>query len=308
MKRIIIAGGGGQMGRALAGDLAKDGYEVILLSRSPEKVSGLPQNVRAEKWDGRTALGWGTLVNGATVIVNLAGENIGIPPIPWWLPGRKQRIRDSRVNAGRAIAEAVKNATDKPHAVIQASGINYYGLRGDQITTEQDSVGKDFAASVCVEWEAATAPVETMGVRRVIIRTAPNLTKKGGILFYLALPFRLFTGGPIGSGRQWFSWIHTTDQVRAMRFLIEDENARGVYNLSAPEPKTNADFGRLIGRVLHRPYWFPVPAFVMRLIFGELGDQLLLGSQRVLPQRLQEAGFQFQFGDAESAVKDLMRK
>jgi hypothetical protein len=145
-----------------------------------------------------------------------------------------------------------------------------------------------------------------MGVRRVIIRTAPNLTKKGGILFYLALPFKLLMGGPIGSGKQWFSWIHTVDQVRAVRFLIENESARGVYNLTAPDPKTNADFGRLMARVLKRPYWFPVPAIVMRLAFGELGDKLLLGSQRVLPQRLLEAGFKFQFGDAESALKDLL--
>ena len=248
-----------------------------------------------------------TLANGAAAILNLAGENIGIPPLPWWLPGRKQRIRESRVNAGRAIVEAVKSAAEKPRAVIQASGINYYGLRGDQITTEQESAGSDFAANVCVEWEAATAPVEAMGVRRVIIRTAPNLTKKDGILFYLALPFKLFVGGPIGSGKQWFSWIHTIDQVRAVRFLIEDEKARGVYNLTAPEPKTNADFGRLIARTLHRPYWFPVPAFMMRLAFGELGDTLLLGSQRVVPQRLQQAGFKFQFGDAESALKDLLK-
>ena len=291
MKRIIIAGGGGQMGRALAHDLAKDGYQVILLSRNPGKVSGLPQNVRAERWDGRTAQGWGELANGAAAILNLAGENIGIPPIPWWLPGRKLRIRESRVNAGRAIVEAVQNATEKPRTLIQASGINYYGLRGDEITTEKESAGNDFAANVCVEWEAATAPVESSGVRRVIIRTAPNHTKKGGILFYLALPFKMFVGGPIGSGKQWFSWIHTDDQVRAVRFLIEDENTHGVYNLTAPEPKTNADFGRMIARTLHRPYWFPVPAFMMRLAFGELGDTLLLGSQRVVPQRLQQAGF-----------------
>ena len=146
-----------------------------------------------------------------------------------------------------------------------------------------------------------------MGVRRVIIRTAPNLTHQGGILFYLALPFRLFFGGPIGSGKQLFSWIHTADQVRALRFLIENESARGVYNLSAPDPKTNADFGRLLAKVLHRPYWLSVPAFVMRLIFGELGDSLLLGSQRVLPQRLLEAGFKFQFADAESALNDLLK-
>lgn len=307
MKRIIITGGSGQMGRALAAELGKDGYEVVLLSRDPEKVSGLPKGARAEKWDAHSAQDWGQLANGATAIINLAGENIGIPPIPWWLPGRKKRIRASRVNSGRAIVEAVNAATEKPRAVIQASGINYYGLCGEQIVTEKDSAGDDFAAQVCVEWEAATAEVEAMGVRRVIIRTAPNLTKKGGILFYLALPFKLFVGGRIGNGKQWFSWIHTVDQVRAIRFLIENENARGVYNLSAPDPKTNADFGRLIAQLLHRPYWFPVPAFVMRLLFGELGDKLLLGSLRVLPQRLQAAGFKFQFGNASSALKDLLQ-
>lgn len=308
MKRIIITGGSGQMGRALAADLAKDGYDVVLLSRTPENVRGLPKGVRAEKWDGQTAQHWAQFANGATAIVNLAGENIGIPPIPWWLPGRKQRIHDSRINSGRAIVEAIKMATEKPRAVIQASGINYYGLCGDQIVTEKDpaGAGDDFAAQVCVEWEAATAEVEQMGVRRAIIRTAPNLTKKGGILFYLSMPFKMFVGGPIGNGKQWFSWIHTVDQVRAIRFLIENENARGVYNLSAPDPKTNADFGRLIAKVLRRPYWFPVPAFVMRLMFGELGDKLLLGSLRVLPQRLQDAGFKFQFDNAESALKDLL--
>lgn len=307
MKRIIITGGSGQMGRALADDLAKDGFEIILLGRNPEKVTKLPGNVRSEKWDGRTAQVWGQLVNGETAILNFAGENIGIPPIPWWLPGRKQRIRESRVNSGRAIVDAVKNAPEKPFLVIQASGINYYGLRGDQIATENDSAGNDFAADVCVDWEAATIGVESMGVRRVIIRTAPNLTKHGGILFYLALPFRLFAGGPIGSGKQWFSWIHTVDQVRAVRFLIENTNARGVYNLSAPDPRTNADFGKLIARVLRRPYWFPVPEFLMQLIFGELGKLLLLGSQRVLPQRLLEAGFKFQFADAENALNDLLK-
>lgn len=306
MKRIIIAGGSGQMGRALAGDLSKDDYEVVLLSRTPEKVSGLPKSVRAEKWDGRTAQGWGQLADGATAIVNLAGENIGIPPLPWWLPGRKQRIHDSRVNSGRAIVEAIKRAAAKPRVVIQASGINYYGSRGDQVLTEQDAAGDDFAARVCVEWEAATAEADALGVRRAIIRTAPNLTKRGDILFYLALPFKIFIGGPIGSGKQWFAWIHTVDQIRAIRFLIENENARGVYNLAAPDPRTNADFGKLIAQTLHRPYWLPVPGFVMRLLFGELGDSLLLGSLRVMPQRLLDAGFQFQFGDAASALQDLL--
>jgi uncharacterized protein len=306
MQRVIITGGSGQMGRALTNDLLKAGYEVVILSRLPARTGGSPNGMQVVQWDGRTAAGWGSLVNGAAALVNFAGENIGIPPLPWWLPGRRQRIRDSRVNAGRAVVEAVQVATEKPRVVIQASGINYYGLRGDQIVTEKESAGDDYPARVCIDWEAATAEVESLGVRRVVIRTAPNLTQQGGILSYLALPFKMFVGGPIGSGKQWFSWIHAADQVRAVRFLIENESARGVYNLSAPDPKTNAEFGRLLARVLHRPYWFLVPAFVMRLVFGELGDKLLLGSQRVLPQRLQEAGFKFQFGDAESALRDLL--
>ena len=306
MKRVIITGGSGQMGRALTNELAQRGYEVVILSRHPEKVRGLPSNARAERWDGRTAEGWGQLANGATAIVNLAGENIGIPPIPWWLPGRRQRIRDSRVNSGRAIVEAAQAAAEKPRVVIQASGINYYGARGDQAVTEDGSAGDDFPARVCVEWEASTAPVESLGVRRVVIRTAPNLTRAGGILFWLGLPFRLFVGGPLGSGKQWFSWIHADDQVSAIAFLIENENARGVYNLSAPDPKSNAEFGRLLARALKRPYWFPTPAILMRLAFGDLGDKLLLSSQRVMPARLQAAGFKFKFADAGSALKDLL--
>ncbi len=278
-----------------------------MLSRNPAKVRGLPKGVRAEQWDGRSAEGWGALADGAAAIVNFAGENIGIPPIPWWLPGRRERIRSSRVDAGKAIVQAIRQAKEKPRVLIQASGINYYGLHGDRPVTEGESAGSDFPAMVCIEWEAATAEVETMGVRRVVLRTAPNLTYQGGILFWLALPFRLFVGGPIGSGEQWFSWIHTVDQIRAVRFLMEKQDARGAYNLSAPDPRTNAAFGRLIARRLHRPYWLPVPAFVMRLAFGELGDKLLLGSLRVLPQRLREAGFVFQYPDADSALEDLLR-
>lgn len=307
VKRAIITGGSGQMGRALTDELVKKGYQVVILSRNPDQVSGLPGGARAERWDGRTAEGWGHLANGATAIVNLAGESIGIPPLPWWLPGRRERIRDSRVNSGQAILQAVKAANEKPSVLIQASGTNYYGLRGDQIVTEKETAGDDFPARVCVEWEAATMEAESLGVRRVVIRTAPNLTRSGGILFWLSLPFRMFVGGPLGGGKQWFSWIHTKDQVDAIMFLLENENARGVYNLSAPDPKTNAEFGRLLAHMLRRPYWFPTPAFMMRLAFGDLADKLLLSSQRVVPQRLQEAGFKFHFPDAESALKDLLQ-
>jgi uncharacterized protein (TIGR01777 family) len=305
MNRVIIVGGSGLIGRALANDLSKSGYEVIVLSRSPASVRGLPDGVRAERWDGSTADGWGNLINGAAAIVNLAGESIGIPPIPWWLPGRREKIRTSRVNAGRAVIQAIESASKKPRVVIQASGINYYGLCGDRIVTEKDSAGNDFAARVCMDWEESTAQAELLGVRRVLIRTAPVLARESGILIWLALPFRMFVGGPLGNGTQWFSWIHIADQIAAIRFSIENENARGIFNLSSPNPLTNADFGYALGRALGRPYWFPTPAFAMRLIFGELGRVMVLGSQRVLPQRLQEAGFNFRFPEAEAALRDL---
>ncbi|CAG0944299.1 Epimerase family protein [Anaerolineae bacterium] len=306
MKKVIITGGTGFIGRALASSLTKDGYQIIVLSRQPANVSGLPAGVQIEQWDARTGANWSRVIDRDTAIINLAGENIGDPPLPWWLPGRKERIRTSRINAGRAVVDAVQAASEKPTLVIQASGINYYGL-SYRVVSEQDPAGADFMARVCVEWEASTAPVETLGVRRIVIRTAPVLAGKGGLFKFFALPFRLFVGGPLGDGKQWLSWIHLDDQVGAIRFLLENKNARGIYNLTAPNPLTNSEFGRVLGRVLKRPYWFPTPAFALKLAFGELGTVMVLGSQRVLPQRLLDAGYEFKFADAESTVRDVTR-
>ena len=306
MNRVLITGGTGLIGRALAGDLAKAGYEVIALSRNPSKVSQLPQGVRVEQWDGRTAAGWGALVEGAAAIVNLAGESIGIPPLPWTAE-RKRRIRDSRVNAGRAVVEAVQAAKNKPRAVIQSSAVGYYGLHGDEIITEESAPGDDFLAQVSKEWEASTDQVEAMGVRRAIIRTGVVLSREGGVLQFLSLPFRFFVGGPLGSGKQWMSWVHEADEIGAIRFLIETESARGAFNLSAPQPLTNSEFSRVLARVMNRPAFFRVPGFVMKAALGELAELLLLGGQRVMPARLQAAGYAFRFPEAEAALRDLLR-
>jgi uncharacterized protein len=305
--RVIITGGTGQIGRSLSADLAKSGYEVIVLSRNPGRAIGLPAGVRAERWDTRTAQGWGTLADGALAIVNLAGENLaGASFLPArWTSERKQLLRQSRLDAGRAVVEAVQAAQVKPQVVIQSSGIGHYGPHGDELLTEADGAGDDFLARLTVDWEASTQAVEAAGVRRALIRSGVVLDPDEGALRRLVLPFRLFAGGPMGSGRQWFSWIHPADEIAAIRFLIENPQASGAFNLCAPGPLTNAEFGKVMGRVLGRPSWLPVPGFALRLALGEVASTVLEG-QRAAPKRLLDLGFKFRFPDAEAALRDLL--
>jgi hypothetical protein len=300
--RIIITGGSGLIGRPLAASLAAGGHEVIVLSRAPQRVAGLPAGVRAERWDGSTAAGWASLADGAGAIVNLAGENIGEGR---WTAERKQRIIRSRVDAGAAVVDAVQRAAVRPGMVLQASGVGYYGPHGDEKLTEQVGLGRDWLAGVARQWEGATEPVEALGVRRVVTRSGVVLSTGGGALPRMLLPFRLFAGGPVGGGRQWLSWIHLADQIAALCYFIETEQARGVYNVTSPEPLTYAQFARAAGRVMHRPSFVPVPAFAVRLLFGEMATTVLDG-QRVIPRRLQEAGFAFRFPTIEAALRDLV--
>ncbi len=302
MRRVVVTGGSGLIGRELVSSLAADGVEAIVLSRYPERVLGLPQSARVVKWDARTAAGWAEFADGADAIVNLAGQNLTAGR---WTAGQKQLIRQSRVDAGRAVVAAVQAAKVKPGVVLQASGIGYYGPHGDEIISEEPGAGSDFQASITIDWEASTAPVEALGVRRVITRSGVALTMKGPALPRMMLPFRFFVGGPIGSGRQWFPWIHIADKVAAMRFLLAQPQARGAFNLTAPTALTNAEFSKALGNVMGRPSWLPVPAFAMRLVFGEMADVLLKG-QRAIPQRLQEVGFVFRYPDAESALRNLI--
>jgi uncharacterized protein (TIGR01777 family) len=301
--RVVIPGGSGMLGRRLAADLAGDSYEVILLSRAPERVGGLPSGVKVERWDGRTADGWGHLADGSAAIINLAGESLAGGR---WTDARKRKVVQSRTNAGAAVVEAVKAATAKPALVIQVSGVGYYGAHGEEELTEGDEPGGDFGAKVCVQWEAASAPVEAFGVRRAVIRTGVVLAPEAIALQRLMLPYRFFVGGRLGNGRQWFSWIHIADYVAGVRFLMDRADASGIFNLSAPEPLTNADLGKALGRAMGRPSWMPIPAAAMRLLFGEMSSVLLDG-QRVIPGRLTEMDFRFRFPDVESALKDLVR-
>ncbi len=305
--RIIITGGTGFIGRQLAAELLGTGYEVVVLSRNPAKVAGLPPEVQVERWDAASARGWGALADGALAIVNLAGENLageGFLPSRW-TDARKARIRDSRLDAGRAVVEAVSAATLKPKVVIQSSGVGHYGTLSDKVFTESDPPGDDFLARLTVDWEASTAAVAKQGVRHVSIRSGVVLSPDEGALNRLILPFKLFAGGPMGSGKQGFAWIHPVDEIAAIRFLVENETADGPFNLVAPHPTTYAEFARTLGRVMNRPYWFPVPAFVLRAALGEVASTVLEG-QRAMPRKLLDLGFCFRFPDAESALENLI--
>lgn len=308
--RVIITGGTGLIGRHLANHLAADEHEVIVLSRSPALAKGLHARVKVEGWDAKTPAGWGGLVNGADAIVNLAGASIaGDHFFPSrWTDERKKLIVESRVNAGRAVVEAIEAADAKPAVLIQSSAIGYYGVHPNSATITEDSpAGNDWMAEVCKQWEASTQAVEALGVRRAIIRTGVVLSFEEGALSRMALPFKLFAGGPFGSGKQPFSWIHPADQTGAIRFLIKTVGASGPFNLTAPNPLTNAEFARALGRVMGRPSLIPVPGFAMNMMFGEVSTVVLDG-QRVLPKRLLEMDYHFHFPEAEAALRDLYRQ
>lgn len=300
--RVVITGGSGLIGRALAASLAADGQEVVILTRDPARVSGLPAGARAVAWDGATASGWGTLAEGAAV-VHLAGENVGAGR---WTAARKKRLYDSRVRSGEAVLAAVEQASVKPRVLLQASAVGFYGDRGDELITEESSGGSGFLAEICRDWEAVTADVEALGVRRVVLRTGVVLAREGGALPKMALPFRLFAGGSLGDGRQWLPWIHLEDEIRALRFLLEADDASGPFLLTAPNPLPFRDFASTLGRMLGRPSFVPVPAWVLRLAVGEMAE-VLLGGQRAVPLRLLEQGFQFRFESAEAALRSLLR-
>jgi uncharacterized protein (TIGR01777 family) len=310
--RVIITGGSGLIGGALARDLARAGHEVVVLSRNPGNVRGFPSGVRPVGWDGRTAGGWGNEVEAADVIVNLAGESIAGESLQAillrrWTPDQKRRILESRLNAGKAVIQAIGAAARKPRLLIQSSAVGYYGPQGGEELAEEALAGDDTLARICVAWEDSTLAAEGMGMRRLVIRTGVVLSPTGGVLPLVLLPFRLFVGGRLGSGRQWFPWIHIADEVGAIRFLMDTPSASGAYNLTAPQALTNVELSRIIGRVMRRPAFVPVPGSLMRLALGEKATIVLQG-QRPTPRRLRDLGYTFRFPDVETALKDLVRR
>lgn len=306
--RVIVAGGTGLIGRQVTKELARNGYEVVILSRNPEKVISLPKGVEVVAWDGESTQGWSEHVNGVQAVVNLSGESVsGGGLFPRRLTdARKKRIRDSRILSSKVLVEAIEAAEVKPKVFVQSSAIGYYGFHGDEKLNEDSPPGDDFFAE-WREWEKFSEPVEDMGLRRVIIRSGINFsTGRGSALNPLVLQVRLFAGGPIGSGEQYISWIHEVDEARAIRFLIENEEARGAFNLTAPNPATQAEVGKAIANTVGRPFYLPAPEFAFNLAFGEIAALVTKG-QRVIPERLLEQGFEFQFPELEPALQDILK-
>jgi uncharacterized protein len=297
---ILISGGSGFIGSALTRSLLADGHKVWVLTRSPARTR-LLEGVQSVRWDGRTCQGWIGVFSQMDAVVNLAGETVGKWP---WTNRRKKLIRDSRVDAGLAIADAFQKVDKKPAVLIQASGVGYYGPCGTETVAEDSPAGNDFMATVASSWEASTRIVDSLGVRRVIIRTSLVLNARQGVLPLMALPVRFWAGGPLGNGKQGVSWIHLEDEVCAIRYLLENDKARGAFNLSAPNPLPNAEFIRTMAQALSRPYWLPAPAFLLKMALGEMST-LLLDGQFVIPQRLVNLGFVFRFETAQEAFHDL---
>ncbi|HSR48518.1 MAG TPA: TIGR01777 family oxidoreductase [Anaerolineales bacterium] len=307
--RVILAGGSGLVGRSLARRLAERGREVVILTRNPTIRSDDPK-VRYVAWDGQTSNGWGQLADGAEAIINLAGETIGGRNLAEiflqrWTRSKKARILESRTGAGRAIVEAVRKAGTKPGTMIQMSAVGYYGPSPVRDLDEGAPSGPDFLASVCRDWESSTAEVEAQGVRRLVVRTGLVLSTKGGLFPVIMLPFRLFVGGRLGTGDQGFSWIHAQDQTRALEFLLDHKEVRGTFNLTAPNPVSNTDLGRHLAKAMRRPFWFPTPAFLLRLGLGQKAT-LVLDGQFVAPRGLLDAGFEFRFPRLDGALRDLL--
>jgi uncharacterized protein (TIGR01777 family) len=306
--RIIIAGGSGLIGRALTSALVIDGNEVTILSRNPGKVIGMPGGVKILEWDARTVQEWGKEIDKTDAVINLVGENLsgeGLLPSRW-TKDRKDRLLRSRVDAGNVLTNAIEMSDNKPAVFVQASGIGIYGTNPEKQFTEASSVADDFLANLSKQWEASTEPVEALGVRRMVVRTGVVLSTKGGALRPLLLPYRFFIGGPIGNGKQVYSWIHIDDEVNAIRFLIEHDQTRGVFNLSSPNPVTNNEFGKTISMVMRRPHFLPLPGFIMQLAFGEVASMVLEG-QMVLPKKLLEVGYVFKYPTLDKALKDLLK-
>jgi uncharacterized protein (TIGR01777 family) len=302
---VLIAGGSGFLGKALATRLLEAGHTVSILSRNPSATrQSFPDRVAVEQWDARTVGSWIRLVEGADAVVNLTGESIGAKR---WTQTQKERILSSRIDSTRAIVEALRQASRRPRVLVNQSAVGYYGNVPFVPVEEDHPPGNDFLAHVAVQWETEARKATDLGVRVVIPRTGVVLSAQGGALPRLLPPFRFFIGGPLGSGSQWFPWIHLDDEIGAMMFVVEKETIEGAVNFAAPGSVTMKEFCAALGKVLHRPSWAPVPGFVLKLILGEMAGPLLLQGQRVVPRKLLDAGYAFRFPTVYEALQDILK-
>lgn len=288
------------MGAALVESLRADGHTVVRLLRGNR-----PLGTGDARWDPIARTLDLPAVEGADALVNLAGANIGDKR---WSPERKKELRSSRVDATRSLVDALAKLRQPPKVVVSASATGYYGNRGDEELTESCTPGNNFIALLARDWESEAMRAESLGIRTVLTRFGIILSAHGGALPRMLTPFRMGVGGRLGSGNQWMSWIALEETICIIRNLITQGNGSGPVNLVSPNPVTNSEFTRILGRVLHRPTVFPAPAFALRVVLGEMADELLLASQRVIPARLTEFGYSFRHPELESTLQPMLAK
>ena len=304
--KIIIAGGSGFIGRALSERLFDSGYKIIILSRNPQQAqSFFADKIKCLLWNDFDSSAWQKELETTDVIINLIGENIGQWP---WSNQIKHKIFYSRIHAGQTIVQAIHKAKHKPSLLIQSSATGYYGNNSKDELLEDSAAGNGFLADVCKQWENSTADVESMGVKRSIIRIGPVLAMHGGFIKKMMLPFRLFIGGPIGSGHQMLSWIHIDDLIEAIRFIIESRKTKTIYNVCAPHPVSMHTFTSTLGKSMKRPSFFKVPEIIIKLIFGEMGRETILAGQKAIPGALLDSGFTFKFKTIDAALTAIFSK
>jgi uncharacterized protein (TIGR01777 family) len=302
--RIVITGGTGFLGRPLVDALAAGGDQITVLTRGSGQSAG--KGVRFVTWtpDG-TAGAWSREIDGADAVVNLAGEPIAAKR---WTAAHKDRVLETRRRATRSVAAAINAASTRPALLLNGSAVGYYGPCGDEVITEDAPAGSDFLAQVCVSWETEAQAAATDRTRVVRLRTGLVLERDGGALPQMLPPFWFGAGGPVGSGRQYWPWIHRADWIALTRWILQTPAISGAVNATAPNPVTNREFAKALGRAMHRPSFMPAPAFALRLLLGEMADGLLLSGQRAIPRRAEQGGFVFRYRQIDEALGTLFSR
>jgi uncharacterized protein (TIGR01777 family) len=302
---ILVAGGTGFIGHPLVRQLPVEGHNVILLSRHPQLVRNLDSKVfHVLEWDGKTIRPWVDRLENVDGIVNLAGESIGAKR---WTEARKAVLLTSRAEPTRALVSGIKMMKKRPSVLVNASAVGYYGDVENEDVTESHPAGSDFLASLCKQWEVEAQRAEEVGVRVVRLRFGVVLGKGGGALEKMIIPFRFFVGGPLGSGRQWFPWVHRDDVAGAIIFSLQNPSISGPVNVSAPNLVTMREFSQTLGKVMHRPSWARVPAFVLRIVLGEMAGTVLTG-QRAVSAKLEDAGYVFRYPRLDDALSAIVNQ
>lgn len=301
--KFIICGASGYLGKNLIKRLVAENHHIIALSRTPGRQNAnTTPGLNWKKWKNEDYSDWIDEINKDAVIINLIGEQIAAKR---WTEKRKKELLESRVNSGKLILNAIKSAAEKPAVLLQASAIGIYtSAQGEDTSVdEQSATGGNFISDLVVQWENSTGEAESLGIKRFVLRTGLVIGKESELMKKFALPFKLFIGGPLGSGNQMMSWVHVDDFVESALYLINNNCESGAYNLTAPNPVTMKDFCKELGEYFKRPSWLPVPSIALKILFGQMAEQTMLTGEKVLPKALLESGYKFKYADLKSALK-----